>query len=457
MAKPKRKTTSETLKGVAPNSVAKEVKKGRKKLSGSAKAAIVVAIIAIVVVLIVVGVNAGWYDFILKKQNSIQMPDLTEIQVQEDLQDVDDDTLEYQIESILSEESTEEEVTGKIKDGDTVNIDYEGILEGETEPFDGGSAEDYDLSIGSDTFITGFEDGLIGHKAGDTVELNLTFPDDYSSEDLQGKNVTFTVTINSATRTKTPELTDDWVKEYSKEHYDTELSTVDEFKEYVKQDIIDSNINDAIMDYIEPRATVKSYGEVQEAELMEYVETELEYMASSYGYDEDSLAALYGYDSADEYCEETAHTYQKEMMIIDEICKQKNITVTDEDVDAEIQKYINEYGYGDSYTVETLKETQGDTWLLIFTELEVKYQLAMESLHDNVVYVEEVETVETTTEETSEEESVDESADDSEEDVDEASVDSEEDVDEASDDSGEDVDVEVDDSDVEVEVETESE
>ncbi len=82
------------------------------------------------------------------------------------------------------------------KDGDTVNIDYTGYLDGEA--FDGGSTDGAgaDLELGSDTYIDGFEDGIVGHKVGETFDLNLTFPDNYGNSDLAGKDVVFTVTLN---------------------------------------------------------------------------------------------------------------------------------------------------------------------------------------------------------------------------------------------------------------------
>ncbi len=82
------------------------------------------------------------------------------------------------------------------KDGDTVNIDYTGYLDGEA--FDGGSTNGAgaDLELGSNTYIDGFEDGIVGHKVGETFDLNLTFPENYGNSDLAGKAVTFTVTLN---------------------------------------------------------------------------------------------------------------------------------------------------------------------------------------------------------------------------------------------------------------------
>ena len=105
---------------------------------------------------------------------------------------------------------------GKVKSGDTVNIDYVGTKDGEA--FDGGSAQGYDLEIGSGSFIDGFEEGLIGKEIGSEVDLNLTFPEDYGVEDLNGADVVFHVTLNYIA--EIPELTDELAKKLSGGEYD---------------------------------------------------------------------------------------------------------------------------------------------------------------------------------------------------------------------------------------------
>ena len=137
---------------------------------------------------------------------------------------VTDDEVETAIQSALDEAATDKELDKgtAIENGDVVNIDYTGKLDG--KKFDGGSAEGYDLTIGSGSFIDGFESGLIGKKVGEKTDLELTFPEDYSSEDLQGKDVVFTVKINSATRKEVPVLDEDFVKNT------TEFETVEEYE-----------------------------------------------------------------------------------------------------------------------------------------------------------------------------------------------------------------------------------
>lgn len=146
-----------------------------------------------------------------------------------------DEHVEESIQSTLQAKSTQKEITDRpVKEGDVVTIDYVGKKDGEA--FDGGTAEDYQLPIGSGQFIDGFEDGIIGHETGETFDLNLTFPENYQSEDLAGKEVVFTVTLDKIAEVVVPELTDELVAELSEES-----KTVDEFKKEVKKDLEKSN------------------------------------------------------------------------------------------------------------------------------------------------------------------------------------------------------------------------
>ncbi len=152
---------------------------------------------------------------------------------------VSDEDVETYINTVLTSYADKVEVTDRaVQEGDTVNIDYVGKYADSGEAFDGGSAEGYDLTIGSNTFIDGFEEGLIGANTGDVVDLNLTFPEDYSSTDLAGKDVVFTVTVNKITTA--PELTDEYVASLGLEN----VSTIDEFKAYVKETLLTNEQED---------------------------------------------------------------------------------------------------------------------------------------------------------------------------------------------------------------------
>lgn len=143
---------------------------------------------------------------------------------------------EEEVDSYIQSQATAEEVTDEnaaVQDGDTVNIDYVGKIDG--KEFDGGSAQGSVLVIGSDTFIDGFEDGLIGMKKGETRDLNLTFPDDYGNTDVAGKAVVFTVTLNSISRA--PEQDDAWVSSYT----DGKYTSMDDYRAYMKESLQEGN------------------------------------------------------------------------------------------------------------------------------------------------------------------------------------------------------------------------
>ena len=144
-------------------------------------------------------------------------------------EEVTAEAVDEYIESILKVNAE----TVKVKDravekGDTVNIDFVGKIDGKA--FDGGSAEGYSLEIGSDAFIPGFEDSVIGHKIDETFDWNGSFPDDYGNKDYAGKDVVFTITVNSISRSNVPELTDEFVKSVSKES-----TNVEEYKKQTLQ------------------------------------------------------------------------------------------------------------------------------------------------------------------------------------------------------------------------------
>lgn len=125
---------------------------------------------------------------------------------------VSDADVDAYIEGMLDSYKEEKSIVDRpIKNGDIANIDYKGLLNGTA--FDGGTAQGYDLKIGSGTFIPGFEEQLVGVKKGDKVELNVTFPKEYQSAELAGKAVVFEVTVNDIKEEVLPELTDEFVKE----------------------------------------------------------------------------------------------------------------------------------------------------------------------------------------------------------------------------------------------------
>ena len=150
--------------------------------------------------------------------------------------DPTDEQVEQRIQAVLQSNGALEEVDRKVEEGDTVNIDYVGKIDG--EEFAGGSGS-YDLLIGSGAFIEGFEDGLIGAKKDETLDLNLKFPDDYPAEDVAGKDVVFTVTVNKISEYA---LSDDFVKSLNLTNdFGQAVTDVDTFREYIRSNMIEEN------------------------------------------------------------------------------------------------------------------------------------------------------------------------------------------------------------------------
>ena len=147
-------------------------------------------------------------------------------------------------------------------DGDTVNINYTGSVDGVA--FTGGSAENYDLTLGSNTFIDGFEEQIVGHKPGETFDVNVTFPDGYSDSTdasgntvkLSGQKAVFTVVLNYISESVLPELTDAWVA--SNFGSSNNLYTAEALRAYYQEQLYTSNLNTAVMDDLMANSTFKS-------------------------------------------------------------------------------------------------------------------------------------------------------------------------------------------------------
>ena len=167
---------------------------------------------------------------------------------------VTDDAVEGRVEQELQNKA--EEVTeGSVQEGDIVTINYVGTKDGVA--FDGGTANNYELTIGSGTFIDGFEDGIIGMKKGETKDLDLTFPEEYSAEDLAGQEVTFKVTLQSFKRA--PELTDEWAAK------NTDCKTAEDYKKEIRK-TLESEAKTSAQNTLRETAwnTVLSASEVKE-------------------------------------------------------------------------------------------------------------------------------------------------------------------------------------------------
>lgn len=264
--------------------------------------------------------------------------------------EVTDEDVEDMIQSTLEENATTTEITDRaVKDGDTVNIDYTGTLDG--EEFDGGSAEGYDLEIGSGDFVSGFEEQLIGHEKGEEFDITVTFPEDYSmNEDLAGKETVFAIKINSISQTDVPELTDDFVKSVSENS-----KTVEEYKKEVREELEAENQQDAeatfadnVMDAVLDKAEITEYDEDKLSELKEESKDYYEQIITMYyGMEMSDYLDQVGQteEEFDEEIEESAKETLKMQMVCEYIAEKEGLEITDEEFDEKLQELAEEDGY----------------------------------------------------------------------------------------------------------------
>lgn len=243
------------------------------------------------------------------------------------------------------------------ENGDTVNIDYVGKKDGVA--FDGGTAEGTDLSLGSGTFIDGFEEGLVGHKKGEEVQLNLTFPENYGNADLAGADVTFDVTINDVKRI--PELTDGLAAEI-----DPECTTAEQYRQKIKdslqqnEDILEQqNLSYLVVSKVIEQSEVQASEEAIDWKISDMILTYDELYQQYYGFGLADMIALQGM-SLDDFRENMRTSAEQEVNILlvsEAIAARENIAADD----AAIQEFAEDYGMTTEdlkaqYSEEELKE-----------------------------------------------------------------------------------------------------
>lgn len=259
--------------------------------------------------------------------------------------------VEDQIQSALEQNAETVTVTDrKIKDGDVVNIDYVGTIDG--VEFDGGTASGYDLTIGSGQFIEGFEEGLIGHKPGENVKLNLTFPEDYpNNPDMAGKKTVFDVTINHISDKIIPELNDAFVAKISKNVY----NTVDEYK----ANLTDLFKQDTVLSKVINTSVVNTYSKKEVKKIYDKLVANHEYYAAMYGVPFRTYIESYMGQDTDTFFSQqiaSAQSSLKQQMILGQIAFNEGIKYTAEDYDRISLNLAQNYGYE---TVKDLIKAEG--------------------------------------------------------------------------------------------------
>ena len=307
--------------------------------------------------------DGNWLD--LNAADYVTLPeDYAAIQVPADEISVTDEELQEQIDTLLESFPETIEITDRaVEDGDSVNIDYVGSIDG--EEFDGGSTDGAGtvVTIGVTQYIDDFLDQLVGHMPGETFDIEVTFPDDYSQEDLAGKDAVFVTTINYIQESKTPELTDDFVATNLASYYD--VSTVEELNAYLKDSLAKDKTNNYLYTYLEENSTFADelpaiLTDYQKADMTNYYAS----YASAYGMSlEDFVSSYLGADSLDalfedENTQSAMEEYAKQFLLFQAISQDAGLEISSEDLDA----YLTDVVGGED--LDTLKDTYDSRYLM---------------------------------------------------------------------------------------------
>ena len=298
--------------------------------------------------------NGFWKD--IKALDYIEIFDYDALPISKDVTEVPEEEVQSQIDMLLESFSTLEEVTDRpAADGDTLNIDFVGSVDG--VEFEGGSTDGAgtDVIIGQTSYIDDFIEQLIGHNKGDTFDIDVTFPEDYGQEELNGKDAVFAITVNSISASVEPELTDEFVKENLSQGYG--WNTVEELKKGLRDDMSEAAINSYVQDYLVEEVTVKSIPEsilkIQEKALVHYYES----YASQYGMELDEfLTSFLGVNNTEELLAQSQEDIRNNAVYtlsVQAVAEDAGIKVSEEDManhflvttgSEDYSMYIEEYG-----------------------------------------------------------------------------------------------------------------
>ena len=294
--------------------------------------------------------------------------------------DVTDEDVDAEIEKERNKNARSIEVTDRaVAMNDTVTLDFEGFVDGKA--FQGGKGTDYPLTIGSGAFIPGFEEQLVGFEIGKEGDVNVTFPEDYQAEELAGKAATFKCTVKAIKAKELPELNDEFASDVS------EFDTLKEYKEDVKKNLVERKTNEEKAKRED--AVVKAVIEDSEMELPEaMVDTQARQIVNDFA----QRLQMQGMNM-DQYLQYTGNTVDKMLeqvrpqaveriqarLVLEAVAKEENITVSDEDFEAELKKMAEQY----KMDLDKLKELMPESELKTMRD-DMAVQKAADFLVENV-------------------------------------------------------------------------
>ncbi|MBW4827151.1 MAG: trigger factor [Clostridiaceae bacterium] len=274
----------------------------------------------------------------------VKLGEYKSIEVEKVEYNVKDEDIEKELNSIQEMNARLIDASDReIKDGDILNIDFEGYID--EEKFEGGTAENQQLEIGSNKFIPGFEEQLIGKKKDEEVEVKVNFPEDYFEESLKGKEAVFKVSINEIKEKELPELDDEFAKDVS------EFDTLNEFKESIKEKLEKDMKNKEKVEQegkVIDKVVEASEVDVPEVMVDNQIQNEmgqLDYSLRMQGLSIDQYFELTNTDMEDfkEQMKPEAEKRVKTELVLEEIAKVEKIEVEDEAIDKELEKMAEQY------------------------------------------------------------------------------------------------------------------
>ena len=273
----------------------------------------------------------------------VELGDYIGLTVTKDVKTVDEADVDAEIKRMQDRNGRLLTREGEAQNGDTATIDFEGFVDGKA--FEGGKAEHYALVLGSGSFIPGFEEQVVGHKAGDEFDVNVKFPEEYQAEELAGKDATFKIKLHEVQYKELPELDDDFAKDVS------EYDTLDELKASIRkgmEDNADRSADQQVENDLIEQVVNGMQAEIPQAMYDSRVDElvrDFEYRMSQQGLKMDMYLQYMGMtmEQLRGQFAEQAEKQVKMRLAMEAIVAKENITVSDEEFDAEVKRIADAY------------------------------------------------------------------------------------------------------------------
>ena len=323
------------------------------------------------------------FDATVTVEPEVELGDYKGLEIEKQDADLTDEEVDEAINqqlNQLSEMVVKED--GAVEEGDTVNIDFDGYVDG--EQFEGGQADSYDLEIGSGSFIPGFEEQLVGVKAGEEKDVNVTFPEEYHAEELSGKEATFKTKVNEIKYKEVPGLDDEIANEL-----DSDAETVDQYKENLRKRLAEQKQTEA--ENVQKEEAIQKASDNAKIDIPEaMVNTELDRMLQEFGQrmqqqglSLETYFQISGQDESQlrEQMKDDAEARVRTNLTLTAIADKEDIEVSEEDIDKELEKMSEQF----NISVEDIKNTLGNTDIV---KNDVRIQKVIDLLVDEAKLVE---------------------------------------------------------------------